>query len=289
MIQQRRNGFAGTAAIATMHGKEEVIAPILADSLGLHVTVAHGIDTDALGTFTGETPRAGSARDAAFAKARLALRHMPDAAFGIGSEGSFSPHPYFPFGTVGRELVVLLSSDDRLTLVGHDVTTETNCSETIVTTIEDALGAARRFSFPTHGAVVTGVRNAQPSVVDGLTKGITSETKLRDTVGRMLNACGAACIQSDMRAHLNPTRMHAIERAARDLVRIATSLCPQCEWPGYDVVERLYGLPCVDCNAPTEVTRAVVYACAQCARRDVRPRSDGRNHVSAAECGFCNP
>ncbi len=56
------------AAIATMHGKEHAIAPALCGWFDMTVTVAPGIDTDALGTFTGEIARAGTMVDAARAK-----------------------------------------------------------------------------------------------------------------------------------------------------------------------------------------------------------------------------
>ena len=281
--------FAGTAAIATMHRKERVIGPILANGLHVHVAVAPDIDTDTLGTFTGETVRRGSAQDAAIAKARLALRHAPDSRYGIGSEGSFGPHPLMPFMTSGREIVALLSRDEDVLVTGYDLTTETNCAEVVVPTTNEALEAAFRFGFPTHGAVVTGVLDGRPFLRAGMTKGIVSIDAFRDAVARMLADCGAACVQSDMRAHLNPTRMRAIERATHDLVRRATARCPDCHHPGYDVVEHVPGLPCDDCGEPSDVALAVVYGCARCQQRVERPRSDGLTSVPAADCGFCNP
>ncbi|MFU0507935.1 hypothetical protein [Pseudaminobacter sp. NGMCC 1.201702] len=46
---------------------------VLFDRLGLIVGTAPALDTDVLGTFTGEIPRAGSTREAAIAKARLGM------------------------------------------------------------------------------------------------------------------------------------------------------------------------------------------------------------------------
>ena len=59
------------AAIATMHGGERVVGPALAQWFGLRLDRAEGVDTDTLGTFTGEIERQGSMLDAARAKARL--------------------------------------------------------------------------------------------------------------------------------------------------------------------------------------------------------------------------
>lgn len=50
--------FAGRKLlIATKHEKEKVIAPILARELGVKCFVVSNLDTDELGTFTGEIDR----------------------------------------------------------------------------------------------------------------------------------------------------------------------------------------------------------------------------------------
>ena len=66
--------YAGrTAILATMHGKERAVAPALLETPGLTVTVAAGIDTDRLGTFTGEIDRPGDMLETARRKARLGM------------------------------------------------------------------------------------------------------------------------------------------------------------------------------------------------------------------------
>lgn len=47
--------------IATMHGKEQVIAPLLEAATGVQCMAGREVDTDRLGTFTGEVPRIGTA------------------------------------------------------------------------------------------------------------------------------------------------------------------------------------------------------------------------------------
>lgn len=64
-----------------------------------------------------------------------------------------------------------------------------------------------------------------------------------------------------MRAHRNPTRMAAIERATNDLVRRFHSRCPECDYPGFDLTERVPGLPCAWCGEPTRVVMTDVLAC----------------------------
>lgn len=107
-----------------------------------------------------------------------------------------------------------------------------------------------RIGFPTLGVIVMGIDAGRASLNCGLSKGIVSLDSLRATVARIIALYGAAALRSDMRAHLNPTRMRAIERATVDLVRSANSHCPSCRHPAYGVVERVPGLPCSECAEP---------------------------------------
>lgn len=100
------------AAIATMHGKERAIAPVLCRWFDMAVTTAPGVDTDAFGTFTGEISRQGTMLDAARAKARIAIART-GAPIGIGSEGAFGPDPEVPLVVSGRELLLLREAHDR--------------------------------------------------------------------------------------------------------------------------------------------------------------------------------
>ena len=65
-MAEMRHPYAGRSAVlATMHRKEEAIVPALQSTVGLLVAPAPGLDTDQLGTFTGEISRAGTMLDAA--------------------------------------------------------------------------------------------------------------------------------------------------------------------------------------------------------------------------------
>ena len=48
-----------TAVVANKHKKEQVIAPLLEQHLGLAIMVPEQIDTDQFGTFTRDIPRQG--------------------------------------------------------------------------------------------------------------------------------------------------------------------------------------------------------------------------------------
>ncbi|MDP3091242.1 MAG: hypothetical protein Q8N04_11215 [Nitrospira sp.] len=275
--------------LATMHAKEQAIAPVLEEALGLQVEAPPGLDTDRFGTFTREVPRLGTQLETVRLKAQAALAAVPEADFGLASEGSFGPHPWLPWVAGGRELVILMGRDSRLELVGVDLTAETNWGSRLVSSVADALAFAQSVGFPSHAIVVIGVRNGEPEVSKGVYKGLMTTEKLEAAVRVVLEQHGAAHVESDMRAHVNPTRMAAIGRAARDLSRLALSGCPRCERPGFDIVERLRGLPCEACGLPTRRVRMDIVGCLGCGLREERPPTAGQASASPAECDFCNP
>lgn len=284
------SSFKGRLAVlATMHGKERAIAPVLEEMLGLRVEVAHGFDTDRFGTFTREVPRPGSQRETARLKALAALAAVPEADYGLASEGSFGPHPWLPWVAGGRELIMLVGRDGGLELVGADLTAETNHGSRLVGSVADALAFARDIGFPTHAVVVMGVRNGEPEVSNSVSKGLMTTEALEAAVRVVLEQHGAAHLESDMRAHVNPTRMAAIGRAARDLARVALSGCPRCGRPGFDVVECLRGLPCAECGLPTRRVRMDIVGCTGCGFREERLPSTGTAPASPGECDVCNP
>ena len=67
-----------------------------------------------------------------------------------------------------------------------------------------------------------------------------------------------------MRAMYNPTRMKVIEKATFKLVDKIKSLCPKCETPGFEIVDRKAGLRCNQCNFPTRSTLSYIYKCQKC-------------------------
>ncbi len=275
--------------LATMHGKEAVLAPLLESGLGVRTELVQGLDTDAFGTFSREVPRRGTQLEAARAKAQAALERTPAAALAVASEGSFGPHPLIPFGAGGYELVLLLERETGLELVGHDVSEETNFAHQVVTSSEEALAFAARVGFPSHALLAMAVRDGRPAPGEGLFKGLRQADELLRTVERLAATHGAAHLEADMRAHLNPTRMRSIERATRDLVRRALSACPSCGAPGFDVIDGLRGLPCEACARPTRLLVEEVLGCRFCPMRVGRAPAHGLRAAPARWCDQCNP
>ena len=296
--QKKREGYRMGAAegrlyrgdraiLATMHGKEKVIAPIVERFLGLRMEVTTGVDTDTFGTFSRDIERIGSQLDAARAKIEAAFERTPDLHIALASEGSFGPHPYIPFCPLEREIVVLVDRRASLELVGHHATPDTNFAHVVVTDAVDGLDFAKRVGFPDHGVMVMGCRDGQPDQNLALIKDAATWHDLTSALQQVIATAGAAFVETDMRAHRNPRRMRIIKRAAIDLARRARSPCPGCGRPGYAVTERRPGLPCSWCGGPTLLTKAHVLACVGCGwqvERDVEAET-----ADPAYCGDCNP
>ena len=280
--------LAGKRAIlATMHGKEQVVRPLIEAFVGLRVVVPDGFDTDRFGTFSREIKRAGSQLGAARAKIAAAFAYDPEAEVAIASEGSYGPHPFIPFMPLGREIVLLNDRASGFELIGHHADPAARYAHQVVDGIDAAAAFARRIGFPRHGLIVMGVRDGNPAPDRFLRKDVTTETQLGAAIAAALSLCGQAHVETDMRAHRNPTRMRAIKRATIDLLRQYRSACPQCARPGFVVSERVAGLPCEWCGSPTSEVRAEISVCAGCGHH-VEHAVEATT-ADPGRCERCNP
>ena len=289
MIRAGGRPYRGDRAVlTTMHNKEQVIAPIVNDGLGLVVSLAKGVDTDRFGSFSRDIERTGSQLDAARAKIAEGFKNDPLARVALASEGSFGPHPYIPFLAIGREIVMLTDRDTGLELIGHDASPATNYAHTIVSGKDAAVAFAQTVQFADHGLIVIGSDGDKPAPDRLLIKNVTDLCVLKSAVGEAIDLCGSAYIETDMRAHRNPTRMAAIARATQDLVRRYLSRCPACAWPGFDVTKRIAGLPCAWCGRPTRQIQTEMLTCARCTHRVERAATNDAT-ADPGVCDTCNP
>lgn len=276
-----RHPWAGqTAAIATKHEKQRQFGPPLAELVGLDVIVAD-VDTDLLGTFSGDVARQGSPLATVRRKAQWAIERT-GARFGLASEGSFGPHPEAPFVAVGVEVAICLDARDGLEVV-EQLVAATNLAHVDIGELPVPAAFLDAAGFPDHALVVSPSAGAPPTA-----KGLVHLDDVERAVTTCLDHGGRAHVQTDMRAHVNPTRQQALAELADRLGRRAASCCPRCGAPGWGVVVTETGLPCEWCARPTPLVACDVFGCARagCEEWNRAPRAD---LAPAGECPACNP
>ncbi|MFC5713839.1 DUF6671 family protein [Thalassorhabdus alkalitolerans] len=283
--------------IATMHKKEEVIAPILEHELALEAVVPESFDSDSFGTFTKEVKRAGNQLEAARKKAMAAMKQT-GLDIGIASEGSFGAHPVFSHVPYNRELIVCIDQKQGFEIIGYAANSNTNAAQKEIASFKEAEEFAKSAGFPEHGLIVKRSNDSRKS--KDIIKGITSTEELNRAVESLSRPANTSfgfwkktskllSIETDMRAMYNPTRMKNIELAAQDLVSKITSLCPSCSAPGFEVTEHKKGLPCAGCGFPTEALLAHVYSCKKCSCKHEVQCPKGKEYEDPLRCHVCNP
>lgn len=271
-------------ALLTQHGKESVLAPILQESIGCILTRIEGYDTDLLGTFSRDIPRAGTQIEAARKKARIGME-LARLPLGIASEGSFGPDPYTGMFSWNVEILIWIDHENDLEIVARSQG-KTNLAHKVVTTWEEVESFAHKAGFPEHYLMIRPEGEDDPRI----RKGICEWDDLRAAFAwaQEQSRNESVFIETDMRAHANPTRMENIRLAAEELARKLSSTCPECGSPGYWVVERIAGLPCSRCGSPTHEMRAEVYGCCKCSHRTTLERTE-RIYADPGHCDQCNP
>ena len=271
-------------ALLTQHGKEQMLAPLLAAALGCRVQHVTGFDTDQLGTFSREVTRPGSQRDAARQKAGIGMR-LAGLSVGLASEGAFGPDPMSGMFSWNTEMVIWLDHRHGLEIVGM-AQGPARSAHLQTANWAEVESFANREDFPRHQLVLRPGEQHDSRIVKGIADWDTLKTQFQQA--QALSANGWVFIETDLRAHANPTRMNTIERAALDLVQRLQSACPACEAPGYAVVESIGGLTCADCGAPTSVRRGEIWGCVACEHQHTVWRTD-LMEASPAQCPVCNP
>ena len=278
-------GYLGRrVAFLTQHGKEKVVAPTLEAMLGCKVSHVTGYDTDLLGTFTRDIPRPGTQREAARKKTRIGME-LAGLPLGLASEGSFGPDPMTGMFAWNVELLVFIDDERGIEVTGV-AQGKTNFSHLLTADWAAAAAFAKQAEFPVHHLVVRPEHEDDPRMRKGIAAWEELEAAFISALAESAN--GQVFIETDVRAHANPTRMTNIRLAAEDLAKKLSSLCPGCGTPGFWIVERVAGLPCEACDAPTRETRAEVYGCLKCAHRETRERAD-RQYADPGRCDYCNP
>ncbi|MBY0451127.1 MAG: hypothetical protein K2X01_10940 [Cyanobacteria bacterium] len=298
--------------IATQHGKEQVLLPILERGLGVRCDVTTGFDTDAFGTFSGERHRSGDALETARLKAEAVKQHYPEATLILTSEGSFGPSPQMPWAAADTELLYLWDSQwDRQnqgvwTAVFH--TLETNYVSFVdypspecplpeypswCSSWESLLEMTTAWGFPSHG-VILGIKHVSGEGFSKIYKGIQDPVQLKQLFVQY-SPDHQIRLSPDMRACFNPTRMRAIAACAEQLVTQLSILCPECAWPGFQQIKLIDALPCEACGLPTRLPASALWQCQHCQFQKKQPiqtkliNEENQATANPRDCEFCNP
>ncbi len=262
--------------IVTKHSKEFVIKPHL-ESLGLKVHVLNEIDTDLLGTFTGEIPRELSAFENAKSKCLLAPNSFP---FVMASEGSFQSHPLFEDLMVNEEYLVLYDRENHHFFRARKVFAKSNFKQAKITGINEFEDFLTEIGFPHHGVILG---------EDGdFVKDIQSKSKWIEFFhNEMTNSDKQQVfVQTDMRACNNPTRMKNIGELMLEFLASLKNQCPSCEAPQLELVKVQEGLSCSWCQLPTKSAQAKLWKCWKCHHEVWEEITELEN---PGLCQWCNP
>lgn len=249
-------------ALATNHGKERAFGRPMRVAFGYQMIVPGQINTDIFGTFTGEIARSGNAVETAYAKARLGMQ-LTGLERGLASEGSFGAHPVLPFTTLATEIIVFADNFRDFQVSEQIITTNSNFAHILTLSFENLENFLLKIGFPSHAVIV------RPNITGDhqmMYKGLQSV----DSVKKAVKLCCKvsedllARVETDMRAHMNPTRMRTLGRLAVKLARRMLSLCPRCNTPGFGLTEVERGLECRECGLPTLIVCAEIHSCFKC-------------------------
>ena len=269
-----------TAAFATKHLKENVVAPAFAN-LEISVVVPE-VDTDLLGTFTGEFPRVGTPKEVALKKARLGIQ-ASGLPYGIASEGSIGPDVVVPFINSDIECMAWVDTARDIEIVEFHRSLDVVSARTVVSSTDSLDEFLKSADFP-HHSLIARAENGSGEIH----KGINSFERLESALKALFKDSSMLVIESDLRAHHSPSRQRNIAAVAEKLVSRLSQLCVKCETPGWGEISYLYGLECRECrNIEERAVRGRVMGCAGC-EYQVEVLNE-KKFVEPAECGVCNP
>jgi hypothetical protein len=284
-----RSDYAGSCFIlTTKHAKSIAIAPQLWEKLGASV-LEYVMDTDQLGTFSGEIERKGTALECARRKCEWLLEQLGDKVeFALASEGSFGPHPFIPFLPCDQEILYFIDRRHGFHLHLSHLSEKTNYRTETVNSLEALQKLAQEAQFPSHALILrpNGRKTKAP-----IFKGVDTQSALEEAFKECIkNASkGKVFVETDMRAQFNPSRMGVISELADKLAKRLSTPCPKCSTPGWGKVRVEQGLECTLCGSETELVKSEIFGCVKCDHEETTGRADGLINADPGDCNYCNP
>jgi len=270
--------------IVSKHQKHLYLQPALSAKTGLICKPFTEIDTDLLGTFSGEVDRTLPPLDCAREKCRQAAAYIKDGYL-LASEGSFGPHPALGFIAAGEEWLVFYDVAEKKELVVRDVTLDTCFRGEKITDEATCIAFLESIGFPEQKVILKSTQQ-QPQQVY---KDLTTVSTVVEKVKELLQAFGTCYIETDMRAMNNPARQRHLAQLGEMLASRLCSICSYCGWYGFAVTLVERGLPCSWCGSATDSVQSEVLSCVNCGFEQEHLFPAGKQQEDPQFCNQCNP
>jgi hypothetical protein len=278
-------GYQGMRAwLSTMHEKLDLIAPAMMEHAGLAVLEIE-VDTDQLGTFSGETPRTKSPLETAIAKAKLGLVEA-GGELGLASEGSIGPDSQNPFLVSDIETVVFVDLENELVIHESHRSFEIVAAQMLVSAGSDLDAFLSSIDFPNQRLIARVLEKQELEIF----KGIQTKRELQSVIEKLQELSGGnqVLLETDFRAHQSPSRRKNISVAAQKLAKRISKLCPGCNTPGFGLVRYQTGLHCESCSVLSESAVAKeILCCVKCEYSEAGKVIS--TSLSPEHCDWCNP
>lgn len=285
-LMSKESVYTGSSIIlTTKHFKSQAIAPCFLSKLSAKVE-EYVVDTDKLGTFSGEIERVGTALECAKSKCELGMNET-GSLYGLSSEGSFGPHPFAAFLACNQEILYFIDRKRDFHLYVSCLSNKTNYKMQNISTMEELAQFAQNSLFPSHGLIVRPNQSEKSVIFKGINTISALNAAFKESMKYSDN--GKVWVETDMRAHMNPSRMSVIKALAEELATRLSVLCANCENPGWGKVDVEKGLECSSCGSETEAIKAEIYGCVKCDHKEKRLPLHNLRKADPGNCAFCNP
>jgi len=272
------------AILTTKHEKLPLIAAAMLEVVGLEVTDIN-LDTDQLGTFSGELPRTASPLETAITKAKLGMA-ATGTAIGLASEGSIGPDPQNPFITSDIEIVVLVDQERDLVIHEFHRSFDIVAATSEVSLGEDLSSFLAQADFPSHHLIAKANVDGEIRTIKGLESSTALENALQELA--RYSESGKVTLLTDFRANHSPSRRVNIQAAAQKLAVRLAQLCESCETPGFGQVSYVTGVRCSGCGIQNaDAIAAERLGCVSC-EFEIAGKSIASS-IPPERCDWCNP
>jgi len=281
--------YAGSCiALTTKHAKSLAIAPAFLEKLDAQV-FEYIVDTDKLGTFSGEITRQGTALECVRKKCAWPFTHLnTQIEYGLANEGSFGPHPLLPFLPCDYEILYFIDRKQNFHLHLSHVSEKTNYRMQSLDSLEALQKFANDTLFPSHALIL---RPNSKGINQPLFKGVASTIDLEAAFNECIKYSSdkKVWVETDMRAQYNPSRMKVIAELASKFADQLKNHCPRCASPGWGKVRQEKGLRCSQCGSATELVKSEIFGCVKCDYEENHNRFDHITEADPSHCPYCNP